>query len=72
MATPPSAPGPVSAPSGGGSYKVITHVFAGIATALAAFAVTPAGMALVKQYPYLAALFAMATAAAVYHQPTQD
>jgi hypothetical protein len=70
MSNPPTSPTPPAAPSE--TYKTITHVLAGIATAVAAFAVTPAGIALIKQYPYLAAVFAMATAAAVYHKPTQD
>jgi hypothetical protein len=77
MTTPPTSVTVTPAPkppngNGNGPYKMVTHIFAGIATAMAAFAVTPAGMALIKQYPALAAVFALMTAAAVYHQPTHD
>jgi hypothetical protein len=53
--------------------KTITHVFAAILAGAVAFAVSPAGQALVRQYPKLAAVVGIITAlGAVYHDPKQD
>lgn len=53
-----------------GKFKSVTHVFAVLVAALAAFAVSPAGQALVKQYPYLSGLAGVVIAlSAVYHSP---
>lgn len=52
------------------NFKTITHWFAGAIAVIAAFAVTPAGQALIKQYPYLSGVAgAVITIAALYHNP---
>jgi len=51
-------------------FKKITHVFAVIAAAAAGFIATPAGKALLGQYPVLSAAGAAILAvAALYHNP---
>jgi len=51
----------------------ITHVFAALAAAVMAFIVTPAGQALVHQYPILSGIIGVLGAAgAVYHQPERQ
>ena len=50
--------------------KKITHVFAVVLAGLAAFVVTPAGQALVHQYPWLSGIVGVIVSlAAVYHNP---
>jgi hypothetical protein len=52
------------------SYKTITHVFAVALAAVAGFVVTPAGQAVIHQYPVLSGLAGVIlTLAAVYHVP---
>jgi hypothetical protein len=54
------------------NFKTVTHYIALGVAALAGFAVTPAGQALVTQYPKLSMLFAAVGAiAALYHNPTK-
>lgn len=51
-------------------FKKVTHVFAAALTAAAAFVVTPAGRALIGQYPiFSAAAAGILALAAVYHNP---
>jgi hypothetical protein len=51
-------------------FKKLTHVFAAVMAAAAAFVVTPAGKALLSQYPALSAAAAGILAlAALYHNP---
>ena len=53
--------------------KTITHVFAVVLTGAVAFAVSPAGQALVKQYPKLAGVIGIIAAlGALYHEPKAD
>jgi len=54
-------------------WKKVTHVVAvGFAT-VAAFAISPAGQAVVKQYPKLAvAVTLIGSLGALYHEPKQD
>jgi hypothetical protein len=50
--------------------KKITHVFAAALATAAAFVITPAGKAMIGQYPILSAAAAGILAlAAVYHNP---
>jgi hypothetical protein len=52
------------------NFKTITHVFAVILAGLAAFAVSPAGQAVVHQYPKLSGVVAAIVAlSALYHSP---
>lgn len=49
----------------------ITHAFAAVAAAVYAFFLTPAGTAVLHQYPKLAAgLAGLTTIAALYHNPS--
>lgn len=50
-------------------FKAITHIFAVIGTAIAGFILTPAGQALIHQYPLLAAVIAALGVAGIYHNP---
>lgn len=51
-------------------FKKVTHVFAAALAAAAAFVITPAGKALIGQFPLLSAAAAGILAlAAVYHNP---
>lgn len=51
-------------------FKKVTHVFAAALATAAAFVITPAGKALIGQYPLLSAAAAGILAlAAVYHNP---
>lgn len=51
-------------------FKKVTHVFAAVLASAAAFVITPAGKALIGQYPLLSAAAAGILAlAAVYHNP---
>lgn len=51
-------------------YRKVTHLAAAGAVAGYTFLQTPAGQALIKQYPHLATLFAMiGTLFALYHIP---
>jgi hypothetical protein len=53
-------------------FKTATHVAAAALGTLIAFSVTPAGTALVKQYPYLTGVVALAsTLASLYHVPVK-
>jgi len=52
--------------------KTITHVYALIAAAIGAFLLTPAGSALLTQYPKLASLLAVATVLGIYHSPAKS
>lgn len=53
-------------------FKKITHVFAFVGAAAMGFIATPAGQALVHQYPIISAVTGMAGALiAVYHAPKQ-
>lgn len=53
-----------------GKFKKVTHAFAAALAAAAAFVVTPAGKALLEQYPVLSAAAAGILAlAALYHDP---
>lgn len=50
--------------------KKITHVFAVVLAGAVAFAASPAGQALVHQYPVVSAVVGILSAlAAVYHDP---
>lgn len=52
------------------TYKTVTHWLALGVTALAAFALTPAGQALIAQYPKLSIFFGfVGGVAALYHDP---
>lgn len=52
------------------NYKNLTHYFAIAVVAIAGFAISPAGQAVVSQYPKLSGIFAGVIAlAALYHQP---
>ncbi len=54
-------------------FKKITHVFAAVLAGAAAFVLTPAGKALIGQYPALSAAAAGILAiAALYHNPTSQ
>lgn len=51
-------------------FKTVTHLAAVVLATLAAFAASPAGRALVSQYPVLSAASAGVLAlAALYHSP---
>lgn len=51
-------------------FKKVTHVFAAALAAAAAFVITPAGKALIGQYPiFSAAAAGILALAAVYHNP---
>ena len=53
------------------NYKNITHILAVALSVVAGFVVTPAGQAVIHQYPYLSgAAGVILTLAAVYHVPT--
>jgi len=53
--------------------KTITHVFAFIGAAVWAFLATPAGQAVLHQYPILSAIIgALGTVGLVYHNPLKD
>jgi hypothetical protein len=52
--------------------KIITHVYAVIVAAASAFLATPAGIALLHQYPKLVPIIAgLAGLAALYHNPAK-
>ena len=54
-------------------YKKITHIFAAVIFTATAFATTPAGQALLHQYPIASAVAAgITTIAGIYHQPAKD
>jgi len=54
-------------------FKKVTHVFAAALAAAAAFVITPAGKALVGQFPLLSAAAAGILAlAAIYHNPVAE
>ena len=54
-------------------FKSITHVLAVIAAAAAGFLASPAGHAVVAQYPVLAPVAAgIAIVASLYHNPTKE
>lgn len=53
-----------------GKYKKLTHVLAVVIAGVATFFATPAGLAVVKQYPVLApAVAGLAMIAALYRSP---
>jgi hypothetical protein len=53
------------------AYKKVTYALAAVVTFLAAFATTPAGIALVKQYPKLTVVFVASTSLGLLvHTPT--
>jgi len=55
------------------SVSKLTHVLAGILATIAAFALTPAGQALIAQYPHLAVVSGLvATLASLYKAPSAD
>lgn len=55
-----------------GKFKVITHVFAVVGVAIMGFIATPAGQAIVAQYPVLTGIAgAISVLGAVYHKPTK-
>lgn len=57
----------------GRGVKIATHVIAGIAVGAIAFAATPAGTALIKQYPVVSgAIAGLGVIVAAYHQPAKD
>jgi hypothetical protein len=73
-ATPPviptSAPTPVKATA---AISKVTHMVAVAFAALAAFALTPAGEAIIKQYPHLAVIAVfLPTLAGLYKSPQVD
>lgn len=51
--------------------KTITHIYAIVAAAVGAFLLTPAGAAVLQQYPKLASLLAVATVLGLYHNPNK-
>jgi hypothetical protein len=51
--------------------KTITHIYAAVAVAVGGFLLTPAGVAILHQYPRLASLLALAAALGVYHNPVK-
>lgn len=66
----PPAPVPVKVVP---AISKITHVVAGLFAALAAFALTPAGEAIIKQYPHLAVIAVfLPTLAGLYKSPQVD
>ncbi|MGH9735417.1 MAG: hypothetical protein ACRD8A_12615 [Candidatus Acidiferrales bacterium] len=51
-------------------FKKVTHLFAAALAGAAAFAVSPAGQGLVKQYPWASGIAAgILGLAALYHSP---
>jgi hypothetical protein len=52
--------------------KTITHWYALAAAAVGTFLLTPAGKALLMQYPWLASVLAIATVAGIYHNPNKS
>lgn len=53
--------------------KKITHVFAVVLSGAVAFAATPAGQALVHQYPVLSGVVGViGVLGAVYHNPNKE
>ncbi|HUJ33273.1 MAG TPA: hypothetical protein VLY23_18470 [Candidatus Acidoferrum sp.] len=53
-----------------GKFKKLTHVLAVAAVAVVGFVVSPAGQAVVKQYPWASAISgAILAVAAIYHVP---
>lgn len=55
------------------NYKNITHVLAVVLSAVAGFVVTPAGQAVIKQYPVLSGVTGVVLMlAAVYHIPVNS
>jgi hypothetical protein len=51
-------------------FKKVTHVLAAIGLGIVGFIVSPAGQALIKQYPIVSGVAAgVAALAAVYHVP---
>ena len=51
----------------------VTHVIAAVLASIAAFALTPAGQALIAQYPHLAVVSGLvATLASLYKAPSAD
>lgn len=50
-------------------FRTISHIYAVIAAAIGGFLVTPAGQAVLAQYPRAASVIAsVSTIAAIYHQ----
>jgi hypothetical protein len=55
------------------SVSKVTHVIAAVLASVAAFALTPAGQALIAQYPHLAVVSGLvATLASLYKAPSAD
>jgi hypothetical protein len=52
--------------------KTITHFLALAAAAVGLFFLTPAGKALLMQYPVLASLMALLTVLGLYHNPLKS
>jgi hypothetical protein len=68
-----ATPAPVQPVASTSSVKAVTHVVAAILAAGAAFLVTPAGQALVHQYPKLSVVSGLVfTLASLYHDPKAD
>lgn len=65
-----ATPAPV-VPAKPSSSKTVTHVIAAVLATGAAFLVSPAGQALLKQYPKLSVVSGLVlTLASLYHDPT--
>lgn len=57
----------------GGIFKAVTHGFAVVLSGAVVFAVSPAGQALVHQYPKLAGALGIVTAlGSLYHNPVKE
>jgi len=52
-------------------FKTLTHVLAGIAIVVVGWLATPAGMALVHQYPWLASVTLGAGILGLYRNPVK-
>lgn len=66
MSTPPTVPL-------GQQFKLITHLAAVVVVGTASFFATPAGTALIKQYPHLSVIAStVVMLATLYHTPKED
>lgn len=52
--------------------KKITHILAGIGGSIALFLLTPAGKAVLMQYPWITSIIAVLGALGLYHNPLKS
>jgi hypothetical protein len=68
-----TAPGPGQYKMPKAPLKIVTHFLGAVIVAVAGFAVTPAGVALIKQYPQFAMIATgIGALAALYHSPRES